>query len=109
MAVFSEVYYPEGWHAWLADSDQSCPDVNASAEVKRKMSAQGVQVPLFRADWIFRAAVLPAGEHNLIMRYDPESVIVSKAVSTYTSIALLLLLLLSAGAAVLSTRKDRDL
>lgn len=109
VAVFSEVYYPEGWHAWLADSDQICPDVNASAEVKRKMSAQGVQVPLFRADWIFRAAVLPAGEHNLIMRYDPESVIVSKAVSTYTSIALLLLLLLSAGAAVLSTRKDRDL
>ena len=45
----------------------------------------------------------------MIMRYDPESVIVSKAVSMYTSIALLLLLLLSAGSAVLSTRKDRDL
>ena len=80
--------------------------MNAFAEVKRRMSAQGEQVPLFRADWIFRAAVLPAGEHTLIMRYDPESVIASKAVSTYTSIALLLLLLLSAGAAVLNIRKD---
>lgn len=80
LAVFSEVYYPEGWHAWIEDS--------------------GVEVPVFRADWILRAAVLPAGEHDLVMRFDPESVSVSAAVSRASSIAIIILLLLAAAGLV---------
>ena len=76
MAVFSEVYYPEGWHAWLADT--------------------GAEVPVLRADWILRAAVLPAGDHELVMRFDPKSVSGSAAVSRASSIAIILLLLLAA-------------
>ena len=76
MAVFSEVYYPEGWHAWLADT--------------------GAEVPVLRADWILRAAVLPAGDHELVMRFDPKSVSGSAAVSRSSSIAIILLLLLAA-------------
>ena len=87
MAVFSEVYYPEGWHAWLADT--------------------GAEVPVLRADWILRAAVLPAGEHELVLRFDPKSVSESAAVSRASSIFIILLLLLAAaGAIVYPSRKE---
>ena len=87
LAVFSEVYYPEGWHAWLADT--------------------GAEVPVLRADWILRAAVLPAGDHELVMRFDPKSVSESAAVSRASSIGIIVLLLLAAaGAVVLPKRKE---
>ena len=81
LAVFSEVYYPEGWHASLEDT--------------------GVEVPVLRADWILRAAVLPAGEHDLVMRFDPPSITRSVAVSRASSIGIIVLLLLAAAGAVL--------
>ena len=87
LAVFSEVYYPEGWHAWLADTEE--------------------EVPVLRADWILRAAVLPAGQHELVMRFDPRSVSQSIAVSRASSIAIILLLLLSvAGVVVFPAKKE---
>ena len=89
LAVFSEVYYPEGWHAWLADT--------------------GAEVPVLRADWILRAAVLPAGDHELVMRFDPRSISTSVAVSRASSIGIIILLLLAiAGAVVLPGRKEED-
>ena len=89
MAVFSEVYYPEGWHAWLADT--------------------GADVPVLRADWILRAAVLPAGDHELVMRFDPKSVSESAAVSRASSICIILLLLLAAaGVIVFKPGKEED-
>ena len=87
LAVFSEVYYPEGWHAWVEDT--------------------GEDVEVLRADWILRAAVLPQGEHDLVMRFDPPSVSVSASISRASSIAIILLLLLSVGGAVLA-RKEND-
>jgi hypothetical protein len=47
--VFSEVWYP-GWRAWV----------------------DGVEAPIFRANFAFRGVVLPeAGEHVVVMRFDP--------------------------------------
>ena len=86
--LFSEVYYPDGWHARLADGD-----------------AEDTQVKLFRANWILRGAVLPAGEHDLVMRFEPEVYAVGERVSRASSITLFLLLFLSVGAAVLQRRK----
>lgn len=89
LTVFSEVYYPDGWHAWLADT--------------------GEEVPVLRADWILRAAVLPAGGHELVMRFDPRSVSVSAAVSRASSISIIVLLLLAAaGSIVLPGRKEEE-
>ena len=89
LAVFSEVYYPEGWHARLADT--------------------GAEIPVLRADWIFRAAVLPAGEHDLVMRFDPPSVSQSAAVSRASSIGIIILLLLAAaGAIIVPVRKKEE-
>ena len=76
-AVFSEIYYPSGWTASLED---------------------GTSVDLFRADWTLRGAILPAGSHELVMRFDPPVYRVSSSISRACSILLILLTLLAAGA-----------
>lgn len=81
-AVFSEVYYPDGWIA----------------------TVDGVSVDLFRADWIFRAANLPAGDHEIVMRFEPKVYITSEKASRASSLMLFILLALSlAGIAGLRT------
>ena len=88
IAVFSEIFYPRGWKATLdPDSDGS------------------VGIPVFRADWTLRAAVLPKGEHELLMVFDPESYRTGAAVSRASSALLLVLLALSVfGAAYIRRR-----
>lgn len=68
VAVFSEVYYP----GWVSD-----------------------QVELFRADWILRAAMVPAGEGEIVMRFEPKSYSLGENISKASSILLLLVLLAS--------------
>lgn len=88
MAVFSEVYFPEGWHAWIEDT--------------------GENVPVFRADWILRGAVLPAGEHDLVMRYDPKAVSVSAAVARSSSLFLIVFLLLCAAGIIVFKKQSAE-
>ena len=83
LAVFSEIYYPDGW----------------------KAKVDGAPVDVLRADWTLRAAALPAGEHDLVMRFEPASYRVGANVSRASSITLLLLLLLSIGGLFLPARK----
>lgn len=71
--VFSEIYYPEGWHA----------------------EVDGRPIEIFRADWILRGAFIPAGEHELVMRFDPPSYKNGERLSRASSISLIILLLLS--------------
>ena len=73
LAVFSEIYYP-GWNAWL-DGDRT------------------KSVEVLRADWTLRAAVLPAGDHTLTMRFEPTSYKTGARASRASSILLILLLL----------------
>lgn len=72
-AVFSEVYYPEGWTA----------------------TVDGAPLDLFRADWIFRAANLPAGDHEVVMRFEPKIYSVGESASRASSLVLFILLALS--------------
>ncbi len=78
VAVFSEVYYPNGWTA----------------------TVDGEPLDIFRADWTLRGALLPAGDHEVVMRFAPQS---HKTGATVSLIASLLLLLLLALSVVLST------
>ena len=73
LAVFSEIYYPNGWHA----------------------TVDGEPVELFRADWTLRAALLPAGEHEVVMTFLPDSYRQGALISAIASIALLLLLVVA--------------
>ena len=73
LAVFSEIYYPDGWHA----------------------TVDGEPVDLFRADWTLRAAQLPAGEHEAVMTFLPSSYRTGALVSAIASLLLLVLALFS--------------
>ena len=85
--VFSEIYYPKGWKAYLA--------------------ATGEPVELFRADWMLRGAIVPKGEGELVMRFEPESYTLGENISRASSILLILLLLASiAGVAVLDKQRS---
>ena len=92
MAVFSEVWYP-GWK------------LSVIPEVK---GAQQQELPLLRANWILRAAQLPAGEGELVLRFEPEVYTVSKNISRASSILLILLTLLAAGGSIRYTKKEVD-
>lgn len=90
--MFSEIYYPEGWTLTCIPAGEG-----TSSE----------ELPLFRADWILRGAIIPAGEGELVMRFDPQSYRTGEALSRASSITLLLLLILSAGGmAFISSRRN---
>ena len=68
--IFSEVYYPVGWKLTVEDT--------------------GEELPIELEGSLLRAAQVPAGEHTLVMRFDPPSYRTGEAVSRATSILLLL-------------------
>ncbi len=72
-AIFSEVYYPEGWNCYV----------------------DGKQIESFRANYILRGAIIPAGKHNIEWKFEPASYIKG---SRYASIFSILNLLLFLGA-----------
>ena len=83
LAVFSEIFHPIGWKAVLNYTPAG------SAE------SVSCELPLLRANWILRAAELPAGEGEIIMRYEPADYILGANISRASSILLYLLLILS--------------
>ena len=86
LAVFSEIYYPDGW----------------------KAQVDGAPVEVLRADWTLRAAQLPAGDHDLVMRFEPDSYRVGANISRASSIILLVLLLLAVGGLFLPSKKGEQ-
>ena len=56
IAVFSEIYYPEGWHIYCDDEE----------------------ISLGRVNYVLRAAVIPAGEHVIRMEFVPEALRLDK-------------------------------
>ncbi|MBQ8421146.1 MAG: hypothetical protein IJX11_02680 [Bacteroidales bacterium] len=102
-AIFSEIYYPKGWKAWIEPA-------GAYGEVKDGRyipTADAREIELFRADWMLRGAIIPKGEGQLIMRFEPDSYRLGENISRASSITLLLLLLASAaGMAATNRRKE---
>lgn len=70
LAVFSEIYYDKGWKAFI----------------------DGKPAPYFRANYILRAMVVPAGNHTIEYKFEPRSYILGTKLSLASSILLLLLL-----------------
>ena len=101
-AIFSEIYYPKGWKAWIEP-------LGAYGEVRGghyQPTAEGRPVELFRADWMLRGAIIPSGEGQLIMRFEPDSYQLGENISRASSIALILLLLGSAAGMILTSRRE---
>ncbi|MDR0866101.1 MAG: hypothetical protein LBO74_14375 [Candidatus Symbiothrix sp.] len=73
LAVFSEVYYKNGWKAFI----------------------DGERAPISRADWILRAIPIPAGNHKIEFVFDPDDVHICGTITTIFSGLLLLLVIAS--------------
>ena len=67
IAVFSEIYYPEGW----------------------QVTIDGEKAELARANYVLRALYIPAGSHTIEMRFDPKSLHVTETVA-YAATGLLI-------------------
>ena len=103
-AIFSEIYYPEGWKAWIEPA-------GAYGEVRKghyQPTPEARPVELFRADWILRGAIIPAGEGELIMRFEPDSYQVGENISRASSIVLILLLVASATGMILNSKRRKE-
>ena len=103
-AIFSEIYYPQGWKAWIEPA-------GAYGEVKNghyQPTADARQAVLFRADWMLRGTFIPEGEGQIIMRFEPDSYQLGENISRGSSIALILLLLGSTAFAILTDRRKEN-
>ena len=72
LLVVSEMYYPAGWNAYL----------------------NGQKIEIYPVNHILRGVVVPAGTHNLEMRFEPLSYRVSVTMSLLGILATLLILIL---------------
>ncbi len=68
IAVFSEIYYPKGWNAYIGDKI----------------------VPYFQANYILRALVLQEGNYEIVFKFEPLSYRLGKQISMVSSLLLLL-------------------
>ncbi len=80
VAVFSEVYFPWGWTA----------------------TVDGQPARLGRVNYVLRALRVPAGDHEIVMTFDPES---TRTADTVAIIAIILIYIAIAVAIGLAVRK----
>ncbi len=68
LVVFSEIWTEKGW----------------------KMYVDGQEQPLLRANYILRAALIPSGEHDIVMEYAPKAYPTGNAISFASSLIMIL-------------------
>ncbi len=69
LAVFSEIYYPKGWNAYI----------------------DGKKAEILRADYILRALPIPAGQHKIEFRFEPQVVKTGGGIALASSLVMVLL------------------
>ena len=86
VAVFSEIYYPHGWTAYV----------------------DGEEAPYFRADYVLRAMALPAGNHTVEFRFRAPHYAALTAVTRACSLLLLAGLVAAVSVAAVRKRKQTE-
>jgi uncharacterized membrane protein YfhO len=67
LLVISEIYYPAGWNATL----------------------DGKETEILRADYALRAVQIPAGNHKLELKFEPQSFFLGNKIMAISSIILM--------------------
>ncbi len=73
-AVFSEVYYNRGWHAYI----------------------DNVEVPIIRTNFVLRGLSIPAGQHDIRFTFHPNAYYTGRTIQIIAGILLYLLLIAAA-------------
>lgn len=73
IAVFSEIFYDKGWNVFV----------------------DGEEAEYFRADYLLRAMVIPAGNHEIVFRFEPKSFSIGNNIAIASSSLFILLLVIS--------------
>jgi hypothetical protein len=84
VAVFSEIYYPNGWLAYIDD----------------------VPADHFRTDYVLRGMIIPSGSHTVTFKFEPQSYKTGNKVSLASSVLLLLMLIYAAVTGFTALRKN---
>jgi hypothetical protein len=71
LAVFSEMYYKDGWNAYI----------------------DGEKAEHIQADYVLRALLIPAGKHTVEFKFEPQVVQTGSTISLVSSIGIFLLLI----------------
>ena len=93
LVLFSEIYHPS-WKASVKLDDQT------------QNHAQARPLELVQANWVLRAAILPAGSGKVVMSYEPSDYTLGSTISLICSILLLLALLTPLAAWLISCKKQ---
>ena len=91
LAIFSEIYYPEGWKAVLKESD-----------------GKESELPIFRADYILRGLCLPAGSGEITFTFNPDSFVKGERCSMASSALLYAALLALLGTTFYNKLRRKD-
>ena len=83
LAVFSDMYYKDGWKATI----------------------DGVEAPVLRANYVLKALVIPKGEHQIVFKFEP---IVIKKGNTITLISYAFLILIPIGWFFIEKKKEKN-
>jgi hypothetical protein len=75
VAVFSDIYYPKGWSATLGDEP----------------------IEYFRANYVLRAILLPAGKHEVIFKFNPKMFYQGRIIDLVSSILIIALFIVWIG------------
>ena len=73
LAVFSDIYYPYGWKAYV----------------------DGQETPIIKADYLLRAIKIPAGKHKIEFKFHPDSFYKGNTIALITSLILILTAIIS--------------
>lgn len=83
LAVFSEIYYDKGWNVFV----------------------DGKKLPYFRANYVLRAMLIPAGDHTLVWKFEPASYYTGEKISLAFNIFFILIIL---GGIYMEVKKIRN-
>jgi Bacterial membrane protein YfhO len=83
MTVFSEIYYPKGWNAYV----------------------DGKLTPHLGVNYVLRAMVLPAGKHEVVFKFEPEAYYKGEKIAMAGSILLFLFVI---GGVYMQMRSNKE-
>lgn len=84
LAIFSEIFYANGWQAYI----------------------DGTPAPHYCADWTLRAMRIPAGEHEIVFKFEPHDYWTARHIATASSGILVLLLIGALVSLFLDKKRD---